>query len=1056
MALKLQFKVQEYQTEAVQAVVDCFNGQPRIEGVAYRIDPGKKNASTFNVMEEDALAGLKNADLVLNHDLILKNIQSVQRNQNLLVSKRLGIPVAEETASATPGNRSKRPKKPNVVSQFLVAGCPVNLDIEMETGTGKTYCYIKTMFELHRQYGWSRFIIVVPSIAIREGVHKSIQITAEHFQREYKQQIKSFVYDSSKMHEIESFSSDGGINLMIINIQAFNSTGKEQRRINDVRDDFQSRKPIDVIAANRPILILDEPQKMEGASTLSTLANFKPLMILRYSATHKTQHNKIFRLDAVDAYNQRLVKKIAVCGITVRGIGGLKAYLYLKAIDVSPNAPPVARLELDVKLKGGEIKRKTLLCSNGDELFAKTKLEAYKNLMITNIDAALGKVEIGKYVLHVGEVNGDVDTMILRRIQIRETIKAHLEKERELFSKGIKVLSLFFIDHVKLYRDYEKEDAKGEYARIFEEEYESIKKEFLDELPFDEYKSFHEYLKKIDAEKTHAGYFSIDKNSSKLVDPSIEGRGENKGESNDTNAYDLILKDKERLLSLTETPVRFLFSHSALGVGWDNPNVFVMCMLKQTDNEDRRRQEVGRGLRLAVNQEGIRMDHPRDLVHEINRLTVVTNESYKSFVEGLQKEIRDNLSSRPKMADQNYFQGKSVHTLDGTMKSITLEMANQIVDYLVINKYVDAKRHILEKYYLDKENGTVAELPAELQPYSESLFKLIDGVFAESQLPPPDDANKEKENKRSEKNFAKKEFQEIWNRINRKVIYKVDFDSSELIRNSVTAINEELHVTPLQYLFHRGEQMDTMDAEILARNKHFTQDNSEDVEIPRKMRFHSEISYDLLGKIVDATYLKRATVASILSEIKPEQFEQFPKNPEHFISEVSRIVNEQKACMIVEKLTYDETSEEPDANIFATPRKLTEKSRIGKKLKKHVYEYAETDSEVEQQFSESLDNSDSVVVYAKLPKGFSIPTPLGDEGYHPDWAIAFKEEGIKHIYFVAETKGSMSSLQIRPIEKKKIDCAKKFFDKINEKFKSDNVKYDVVDGFDKLMDIVKK
>jgi type III restriction enzyme len=601
--VKLKFKVQPYQTQAVTAVVDCFAGQPMSNGITYRMDPGRK--AQTSAFEE----GFKNADLALTELQVLANIKDVQRRQNLPLSDKL----------------------------VASAGCRINLDIEMETGTGKTYCYIKTIFEMNKRYGWSKFIVMVPSIAIREGVHKSLQITADHFTESYGKKARFFIYNSKRLHELESFSSDAGINVMVINIQAFAARGADNRRIYEELDDFQSRKPIDVIASNRPILILDEPQKMEGAATMEALPKFKPLMILRYSATHKTQHNRVHRLDALDAYNQKLVKKIAVRGIQTRGLAGTNAYLYLEGIEISKKAP-VARLEIEVKLASGEIKRQLRRLEFRDDLFAESgELDQYRDgFTISQIDARNDTVEFTNgVVLQAGEATGDVSERDIRRIQIRETIKAHLDKEKQLFAQGIKVLSLFFIDEVVKYRDYAQPDEKGEYARVFEEEYELLKAEYLAELAIDN-DAYRKHLAGIDAAKTHNGYFSIDKKTNRLKDPSVGARSV---DSDDVDAYDLILKDKERLLSFAE-PTRFIFSHSALREGWDNPNVFVMCMLKHSDNTVSRRQEVGRGLRLSVDQNGDRMDNPA-VVHDINVLTVVASESYRNFVAGLQKEIAD-------------------------------------------------------------------------------------------------------------------------------------------------------------------------------------------------------------------------------------------------------------------------------------------------------------------------------------------------------------------------------------------------------------------------------
>jgi type III restriction enzyme len=1018
MTMKLKFKTQTYQTAAVQAVVDCFKGQPpaSAEAMSYRIDPGKTKKGVEDLFVE---SGFKNADLKLTDISLLENITQVQHQKNL-------------------------PQSSEVVKTKV---SKVNLDIEMETGTGKTYCYIKTIFELNKQYGWSKFIIVVPSIAIREGVAKSLEITAEHFLETYQKRARFFLYNSKQLHHLESFSSDAGINVMVINVQAFNATGKDNRRIYEKLDDFQSRRPIDVIAANRPVLILDEPQKMEGGKTLDSLVNFNPLMVLRYSATHKTTHNKIHRLDALDAYNQKLVKKIAVRGISVKGLAGTNAYLYLQSIDISAKKPPEARVEFEQKLKSGEIKRVTRKLSKGDDLFSdgfSNELDQYRGYVVADINANTDTLIFTNGVeLFVGEATGDVNEEALRRIQIREAIKAHFDKELALFQHGIKVLTLFFIDEVAKYRDYSVADEKGSYARIFEEEYRQYLNEVLDldETPY------IKYLKGIDAGRTHSGYFSIDRKTKRLADPDVEKRGENAGQSNDVDAYDLILKDKERLLSFAE-PVRFIFSHSALREGWDNPNVFVICALKHSDNTISRRQEVGRGLRLSVNQTGDRMDHPA-IVHDVNVLTVVASESYKNFVSALQKDISESLSARPKVADEAYFTGKVLKTPTGDIE-VTPQLAKQIYKYLLKNDYSDDADHITGAYHDAKKEGTLAPLPPDLQAHAEQVYQLIDSVFSDGQVFEISDDRRPKKNPLNS-NFDKQEFKELWNRINRKAAYSVDFDSAELVKKAVEELDKSLRVTPLQYTIQKGEQIDQVTADALKSGDGFKV--SETTVEYDKQSIHSTVKYDLIGKVAEGTQLTRRTTADILKGISVAIFAQFRTNPESFIAEAIRLINEQKATMIIEHLAYDPVEDKYDLDIFTSGQTKQDFSKAGDKLSRHIYDYVITDSGIERDFVKELDTCTDVVVYAKLPRGFLIPTPVGD--YNPDWAISFKEGTIKHVYFVAETKGSMSSMDLRPIEATKIECARKFFDEINRKYAPENVKYDVVNSFEKLMELVK-
>lgn len=1018
--MKLKFKTQAYQSAAVQAVVDCFKGQPpaSAEAITYRIDPGQAKKGTEDLFSD---SGYKNADLALSDLALLDNIQQVQRGQNLPVSETL---VKNKVAR-------------------------VNLDVEMETGTGKTYCYIKTIFELNRRYGWSKFIIVVPSIAIREGVAKSLEITAEHFLETYQKKARFFIYNSKQLHHLESFSSDAGINVMVINVQAFAARGADNRRIYEVLDDFQSRRPIDVISANRPILILDEPQKMEGAQTLRSLEEFKALMVLRYSATHKTTHNKIHRLDALDAYNQKLVKKIAVRGIAVKGLAGTAGYLYLQSIEISSKKPPEARVEFEQKLAGGNIKRVVKKLSKGDNLYElSNELDQYRDgFVVSDINANTDTLSFTNGLqLTVGDATGDVTEAALRRIQIREAIKAHFDKEQALFQQGVKVLTLYFIDEVAKYRDYSQPDEKGEYARIFEEEYNLYLNEMLD---LDE-TAYVKYLKSITAEKTHSGYFSIDKKTKRDVDPDIEKRGENAGLSNDVEAYDLILRKKEQLLSLAE-PVRFIFSHSALREGWDNPNVFVICALKHSDNTISRRQEVGRGLRLSVNQHGDRMDHPA-IVHDVNVLTVVASESYKDFVAALQKDISDSLSARPKVADEAFFTGKVLKSATGDVE-VTPQLAKQIYKYLLKNDYTDDADRITGTYHDAKKAETLAELPPELKPYAAQVYQLIDSVFSASQLPEIGDDRRPKKNPLNA-NFDKQEFKALWSRINRKAAYSVSFEEAELVQKAVAVLNDKdagLRVTPLQYTIQRGEQAEAVTYDGIKSGEAFKLKATE-TEVNR-LSVHSAVKYDLIGKLAEGTQLTRRTIAEILKGMNVAVFAQFKTNPESFIAEAIRLINEQKATVIIEHLAYDPVEDKFDLDIFTAGLTKQDFSKAGDKLQRHIYDYVLTDSNIERQFVKELDTSSEVVVYAKLPRGFLIPTPVGD--YNPDWAISFKEGAVKHVYFVAETKGSMSSMELREIEKTKIKCARKFFDDINQRFAPEQVKYDVVDSFGKLMDLVK-
>lgn len=1024
--MKFQFKVQPYQTDAVDAVVDCFAGQPRGSGVAYRIDPGRRLKSAQSTLDfpEDMDSGLRNAEIMLGPGRLLENIQTAQRSRNLPLSKAL------------------------ISSKAAAPGAP-NLDVEMETGTGKTYVYIKSIMELNKRYGWSKFIVVVPSVAIREGVKKSFDITAEHFQQMYGTKPRSFVYNSSQLHELERFSSDSGVQVMIINIQAFNATGKDNRRIYDVLDDFQSRRPIDVIRANRPIVIIDEPQKIGAAKSLEALSRFNALMVLRYSATHKVEHNKVHRLDAVDAYKKKLVKKIAVRGITVKGLAGSTAYLYLDAIEIAKGSKPRARFELEVQTKSG-IKRQVKRLDVGTRLHdIANGIEAYKDLVITNIDANRDVVELSDgSIIAAGQITSDVTEDAKRRIQIREVIRAHLDKERELFAQGIKVLSLFFIDEVAKYRDYEREDTLGDYARVFEEEYRALVDDELSQLDFDnEAEAYRQHLESIHPEKTHQGYFSIDKKTKRLVDPTVAARGEDAGQSTDVGAYDLILKNKERLLSFAE-PVRFIFSHSALREGWDNPNVFVMGMLKKSDNTASRRQEIGRGLRLAVDQHGERMDN-FSTVHDINELTVVTDESYTDFVAGLQKEINESLASRPRKASVKYFEGKTFTTQSGEGIIVQEKVADALYKYLLKNDYIDEDDDtVTDAYKIARDAGTLAAPNSEvLKPLLNHLLPLVDALYLE--VPLPDDGRKPKRIPLNEENFAKKEFKELWDRISHKAVYQVEFKSAELIDKCIAALDAHLKVTAMQYVVESGEQSADLEAEDLRTGAGFTVSSTS--THTESLSAGSQVKYDLLGEMAEKTQLTRQTVSAILRKLKPATFAKYRQNPEHFITDAARLINEQKATVIVQHLTYDTLDERHDTAIFTANQTKQDFAKAGEKLNKHIYDYVVTDSKGERAFVSELDTSHEVVVYAKLPRGFFIPTPVGD--YNPDWAIAFQEGAVKHVYFIAETKGSLSSMQLRGVEEAKIECARKFFAELNAKH-DEHVNYDVVTDYSQLMQLV--
>ena len=863
---------------------------------------------------------------------------------------------------------------------------------------------------------------------------------------QYGKKARFFVYNSKNLTDIDQFSSSADLSVMIINVQAFNARGKDARRIRMELDEFGSRRPIDVIQANRPIVILDEPQKMGGKKTQESLKEFHPLFTMNYSATHKEHHDLVYVLDALDAYRMKLVKKIEVKGVDIHNLRGTDGYLFLENIVISPKKPPRARLEFEIKYDKS-IKRETRIVGVDDDLYALSKeMEQYQGYHINDIEPIRGIVTFTNGVeIHTGEVLGDVSEKDIRRVQIRETIRSHFEKEKELYNRGIKTLSLFFIDKVEHYRKYDDEgnEINSEYGQMFEEEYISILNEYL--TLFDT--PYEQYLKQIDVHTTHAGYFSIDKKGHKVDSKTKRGSDF----SDDESAYELILKDKERLLSL-DNPVRFIFSHSALREGWDNPNVFQICTLKHGgDSTTNKRQEVGRGLRLCVNQSGDRMDEQvlGSEVQEINKLTVIASEGYKDFVSSLQNDIKDNLYERPTQATVEYFQGKRIQIGDDVV-TITSDQANAIYFYLVKNSYIDEDGHVTDAYRADAENKILAPLPDKIKDITAGVHALVRSIFDEHALDGMiEDGHQTKiqENALND-NFYKKEFQTLWNYINHKWSYTVHFDSQELIQKAIRHIDDKLFVSQLQYTVTKGTQGDDWSAETIKSGNGFVSEKSHTYDLKRSEM--SQVKYDLIGEIGAGTHLTRKTVAMILKGISPAKFTMYRHNPEEFISKVTKLINEEKATMIVDDITYNRTDGTYDSEIFTA-----EKNKDFSKAypaKKNVQDYVFTDGtaekSIERKFAEDMDLDDKVVVYAKLPRGFQIPTPVGN--YAPDWAIAFQKGTVKHIYFVAETKGSMESMDLRPIEQAKIKCAKTLFNEIS----TDDVVYGQVDSYQNLLSMM--
>jgi type III restriction enzyme len=1013
--MKLRFKHQKFQADAAKAVCDVFAGQPCLTPT-YMMDKGNAKNEQIAMDEAERFTGFGNFPLVpeLNDGVILENINKIQRSNQIEPSKQLE-------------------------GRY-------NLTVEMETGVGKTYTYIKTMYELNKRYGWSKFIIVVPSVAIREGVYKSFQVTEEHFAEEYGKKIRYFIYNSAQLTEIDRFASDSAINAMIINSQAFNARGKDARRIYMKLDEFRSRKPIDILAKTNPIMIIDEPQSVEGKVTKERLKEFHPLFTLRYSATHKKDsvYNMIYRLDAMEAYNKKLVKKIAVKGISVTGSTATEGYVYLESINLS-KGNPTATIEFDVKGASG-VRKATRVVGEGYNLFPNSgELAEYKNgYTVLRIDGRDSSIEFTNGIkLFAGDVIGAVSEEQLRRIQIRETILSHIERERRLFYKGIKVLSLFFIDEVAKYKQY---DAAGQaysglYTDIFEEEYKQVIGNLRVEIADDD--AYLKYLNGINADETHAGYFSIDKKSHRMIDSKLGDRRERT--SDDTDAYELIMRNKERLLDRRE-PVRFIFSHSALREGWDNPNVFQICTLKQSGSDIRKRQEVGRGLRLAVNQNGERMDTNLlgEDVHNVNVLTVVANESYDSFAKGLQTELAEAVADRPRMVTVDLFKNKVIKDASGAEQVVDIDLAQSIYEGLITSGYIK-KGVLTDKYYEEKKNGNI-EIAEEAADCKDAVIAILDSIYDSRAMQPENARKNNVELKLDKSKLGLPEFQKLWARINAKSVYVVAFDQEELIQKAIAALNSELHVAKIFFKVETGTMTDIRSREQLQTGTAFVKEKNQVYKTG--ITSSAAVKYDLVGKIVAETGLTRKAVVGILRGIDKTVFGQFANNPEEFIIKAAQIINEQKATAIIQHIAYNKLDAVYDTTIFTEPALKGQLGVNAMATKKHLYDHILYDSTNERSFAESVDTSSEVAVYVKLPNGFTISTPVGK--YNPDWAIAFYEGKVKHIYFVAETKGTMSTMQLRKVEEAKIHCAREHFKAIS----TNSVVYDVVDSYATLLDKV--
>lgn len=898
----------------------------------------------------------------------------------------------------------------------------------------------------------------MPSIAIREGVLKSFESMQEHFAQEYGKRMQYFMYNSKQLSKIDAFASDAGMHVMIINTQAFNASMNEEkskgarpdkaaRIIFERRDEFGSRRPIDVLAQTHPIMIIDEPQSVLGVDkknkTRKGIAMFKPLFTLLYSATHRKGdiYNMVYKLDAIDAYNQKLVKKIEVKGIRQIGSTATNGYVYLEEIVIGKGNPQ-ARISFDIKTQTGTKQVSKLV----DERFNLKEqsgglVEYDNNFIVERIDGRQGIVRfLNGLTLHEGDAVGSVNEDYIRRIQIRETIRTHLERERQLFSQHIKVLSLFFIDHVDSYRLYEGEDSKGKFAKMFEEEYNRVLSEMLPSFTDEAYLRYLSDPRNA-ASNVHQGYFSMDKKG-KAVE-SKERQGEN-----EERAFDLIMKDKERLLSLSE-PVRFIFSHSALKEGWDNPNVFQICTLKNSDNETKKRQEVGRGMRLCVNQKGERQDADvlGDHVFDTNILTVIASESYDDFAKKLQTEMAEACADRPIVITAHLFEGRSYTMADGTNGKFDINQARVVYNALIRKDYVDDNGALTAQYFEDKRNDRLDFEKAN--DWRDGIIAALDTVFDPAAVR-PENGREPKLAKLQKDNFAKKEFQNLWKRINRRTYYQVSFETSGLVKKAIEELDEKLRVTEIRIVVEGGSMDEIRDKESLEAGVAMNQGDVRTIHVTEAVG--KEVTYDLIGQLVTATGLTRKTIVEILKGIKPETFSMFKMNPEEFIIKTGLIINDCKALAVIQSITYEKLNDEFSTDIFTVDALRGKLGINAIESKKSLYDLVVLDSMgVEKNFAESLERQDDVVVYTKLPRGFYINTPMGK--YNPDWAVAFREGSVKHVYFVAETKGNdLQGSHLRGIEGSKIACARKHFAAISE----NGYIYDVVTDYQALYDAVTK
>ncbi|HBO4312098.1 TPA: DEAD/DEAH box helicase family protein [Pseudomonas aeruginosa] len=978
--MKLHFEPDlDYQLQAIEAVCDLFRGQEacRTEFTVTMKAPAPAESDPSDAPQQFAL-GIAESDLGVGNRLTLlddelhKNLRDIQL--------RGGLPP----------------------SGLLTSG---DFTVEMETGTGKTYVYLRSIFELNKRYGFTKFVIVVPSVAIKEGVYKSLQITEEHFKSLYAGvPYDYFLYDSNKLGEVRNFATSSTIQIMVVTVGAIN-----KKDVNNLYKDSEKtggEKPIDLIKATRPILIVDEPQSVDGGlkgAGKTALDAMNPLCTLRYSATHIDKHHMVYRLDAVDAYERRLVKQIEVASATIEDAHN-KPFVRLVAVS-NKRGTISAKVELDVGTATGGVSTQEVTLYDGDDLEQATKRAVYKDLRIGEINTAKGEefVELrspgGEKYLRIGEIHGGVEPLAIQREMIRRTIKEHLDKEKRFRPMGIKVLSLFFIDTVERYRQYDADGnpVKGVYATIFEEEYKRFAKHPDYQSLFSEVDFNHS------AEEVHNGYFSIDKKGG--WSDTAENNAGNR--ENAERAYNLIMKDKEKLLSFS-TPLKFIFSHSALKEGWDNPNVFQICTLRDIQSERERRQTIGRGLRLCVNQNG---DRVRGF--EVNTLTVIATESYEAFAENLQKEIEEDTGIRFGIVEEHQFAAVAITSADGESKPLGFEQSKVLWDFLKAQQYVDAKGKVQDSLKQALKDGLL-QLPPEFDAQRSQIVELLKKVSGRLEIK---NADERRAVPTRQAVLQSEEFKALWDRIKHQTTYRVDFNNEQLITDCI----DNLQKAPAVFrprLQWRKADLAIGKSGVEANEKKgaytVTLDES-DIELP-----------DILTDLQDRTQLTRRTLVRILTESK--RLDDFKRNPQQFIELAGEIINRCKRLALVDGIKYVKLG---DDSFYA--QELFEQQELTGYLKnmllnteKSVYEHVVYDSAIERDFTQALEHNDAVKVYAKLPGWFRIPTPLGS--YNPDWAILVEQDGAERLYFVVETKSSLFNDDLRPVEEAKIKCGTAHFE----------------------------